>query len=95
MKPSPGSTPGRIMRLLRFSGIPYSGINILFTGRCASRHFSTHIRSICSRISSLQKWISSRIFGLHLRINGLSSDPILLILKRMRFRLYACMNTLY
>jgi len=36
-----------------------------------------------------------RIFGLHLRINGLHVARILLIMVWMRFPLYTCMRTLY
>jgi len=36
-----------------------------------------------------------RIFGLHLRINGLPDACIIMILKRMHFPLYTCMYYLY
>jgi hypothetical protein len=65
------------------------------TGRCAAKRFSTHIWSTCLRIFGLQIRFSPRISGLHLRINGLLRDRIVLILKRMHFTLYAFMNTLY
>ncbi len=62
------------------------------TGRCATGQFSTHIWSTYFRIWGLPIRCFPRIFGLHLRINGLSSKLIMLILKRMRFSLYDCMN---
>ena len=65
------------------------------THRCAAKLFSTHIWSTCLRIFGLQIRFSPRISGLHLRINGLLGYSIMLILKRMHFPLYACMNTLY
>jgi hypothetical protein len=75
--------------------ICYRCINILFTGPFASRQFSTHIWSTCSRISGLQNRYFPRMFGQHLRMNGLSDAHIMLIPQRMRFPLYICMNTLY
>ena len=73
----------------------YTRFSILFTDWCASRQFSTHIWSTCLRILGLPIRFSLRIFGLHLRINGLLRDRIMLILNRMHFPLYACMNNLY